>query len=112
MRVEIVSIMAALAGRDSIVWTGDVEIAFPEFAASSVNAHLFRYFNRVDDEDAARLEAIGYRLPSLSVGDLVHWNGKTWRVAGLGFDLVTGDNDYVTALALYALKSAAEAEGD
>jgi hypothetical protein len=122
MRVEIVSMQAAVAGRESIVWIG--EIAEAEFglvhtvedgglsdrACRVVNERLFRLFNRVDDEDGPRLEAIGYRLPSLSVGDLLVWGAQTWRVAGSGFDRVTGDADYVVALALYALRSAAEAD--
>ena len=32
---------------------------------------LFRYFNRVDETDGPRLEAIGYNLPSMMASDLV-----------------------------------------
>lgn len=32
---------------------------------------LFRYFNRVDDADGPRLDAIGYDLPPMTSGDLV-----------------------------------------
>lgn len=123
MKVQIVSIQAALTGRESIVWTGDVEhsklVMFmpQEFRAQAVtsgagsvpvvivNAAIFRIFTRVDERDIKRLERIGYELPSLSVGDLIHWNETTWRVAGAGFEKITGSEEYTTALALYALKS-------
>lgn len=112
MRVEIVSIQAAIHGRPSILWTGDVS---PEDLAAvhpardesegAVNEGLFRFFNRVDDGDEERLERIDYRLPSLSVGDLLHWESKTWRVAGVGFDAITGSDEYVMALAAYTVQS-------
>lgn len=117
MRVEIVSVYAALAGRESIVWVGDVEpdaeldrLARTSGAAFDAHANdwLFRYFNRVDESDNARLEAIGYTLPSLSVGDLVHWASTTWRVSGWGFDRLTGDDGYSVALALYALRTSSD----
>lgn len=116
MRVTIVSIMAALAGADEIAWSGDVDLDElddnPPPADWEINTALFRFFNRVDDEDGPRLAEIGYRLPSLSVGDLIHRERETYRVAGLGFERITGSEDYVTALALYALRSAAEAPDD
>lgn len=58
-------------------WTGLVQDPAPEA--------LFRAFNRVDDSDVVRLRDIGYRLPSLSVGDLLRVGGNVWRVAGTGF---------------------------
>ena len=47
---------------------------------------VFRLFNRVSEEDARRLERIGYRLPSLSVGDRVVLNGEAWVCAPVGFE--------------------------
>jgi hypothetical protein len=51
---------------------------------------LWREFNRVVDEDGPRLERLGFRQPSLSVGDLVilhddERGGRAYRVAGVGF---------------------------
>lgn len=62
-------------------WSGDV----PLQPSPGLNEELFRFFNRVDEADADRLDAIGYRLPSLSVGDTVSYDGRTFRVEGLGF---------------------------
>lgn len=53
---------------------------------------LFRTFNRVDDEDYDRLDRIGYKLPSLSVGDLITVDGVTSRVDSLGFTKVSDPN--------------------
>lgn len=119
MNVQIVSIQAALHGRPSIIWIGDVkpsdlnidpaalthEAMQTEAMQVTVNEALFRYFNRVDEGDNDRLHDIGYDLPSLSVGDLLHWGGKTHRVAGIGFDQVTDSSDYALALTRYTLLS-------
>lgn len=115
MRVEIVSIQAALAGRPSIMWFGDVSIGdlieandreIKGIDADATNEALFRFFNRVDEGDNERLERIGYRLPSLSVGDLLHWGGKTHRVEGVGFDCITDHADeYMLALTMRSLRT-------
>lgn len=117
MRVEIVSIQAAIHGRPSILWSGEIDaIDLVKIFGHGVttderidedrfNNALFRFFNCVDDGDEERLEAIGYRLPSLSVGDLLHWGSKTWRVAGVGFEAITGSDEYVMALAAYTMQS-------
>jgi hypothetical protein len=117
MQLQIVSIQAALHGRPSIVWIGDVDAADlvnlsghglatdGQIEPERMNNALFRFFNRVDEEDGDRLEAIGYRLPSLSVGDLLHWGSKTWRVAGSGFEQITDSAEYVMALTAYTLKT-------
>jgi hypothetical protein len=117
MNVQIVSIQAAIHGRPSILWHGEVEL--PEQAhpindgitEQEVNEFLFRYFNRVDEEDGDRLAEIGFELPSLSVGDLIHWASTTWRVAGMGFEKITGSDEYVMALTAYTLRTASE-EGE
>jgi hypothetical protein len=70
-------------------WEGDMPELQPLGSEQETNEHLFRYFNRVDELDGRRLERIGYRLPSLSVGDRVTWKGRTWEVAGIGFQEVT-----------------------
>lgn len=71
-------------------WEGDVPDALlPPTESGGLNERLFRLFNRVDAADNARLEAWGYRLPSLSVGDVVEYEGEAWRVAIVGFDQVT-----------------------
>ncbi len=71
-------------------WTGDVELDLPigdasETTAGQVNEALFVFFNRVDDVDHERLEACGYRLPSLSVGDRLTWSGRVFEVMPVGF---------------------------
>jgi hypothetical protein len=85
-----VTIRSALATRRAyaeddftrpMVWTGDVPVMDL--------GHVFRFFNRVDEADADRLEALGYRLPSLSVDDLVTIGGTTWKVAPCGFEEVS-----------------------
>ena len=51
------------------------------------------------------LEDIGYTMPSLSVGDLIHWDHVTYRVAGSGFEKLTESSDYAMALTAYTLKT-------
>lgn len=51
----------------------------------------FRYFNRVDEADCERLERIGYKLPSLSVGDIVTVDGNPHVVASMGFAPISAD---------------------
>jgi hypothetical protein len=53
-----------------------------------INERVFRLFNRVDDEDNERLEAWGYRLPSLSVGDVIEYDGQAWKVDDFGFQRI------------------------
>jgi hypothetical protein len=89
MRVTVVSMMAAAHGRESITWTGDVAVS-RHAEPDQINERLFRMFNRVDESDARYLQARGYDLPSLSVGDYLHWESQTWRVEGSGFSLYTG----------------------
>jgi hypothetical protein len=91
MKVTVVSMMAAAHGSDEIVWVGEVPEGYSGHEAET-NERLFRYFNRVDGDDERRLAEIGYRLPSLSVGDYLHWQGVTWRVEGSGFSRHTGSD--------------------
>jgi hypothetical protein len=120
LTVQIVSAQAILHGRATILWHGDVELPEgeglrprEEWPDEAICEYLFRYFNRVEEEDSDRLNDADFRLPSLSVGDLIHWGKKTWRVDGSGFELLTGSDDYAGALAAYALRSAlAPKEGD
>lgn len=64
-------------------WTGEVEARDLE--------DIFRIFNRVDDEDCERLDEIGYHLPSLSVGDVVSYDGTYKIVAFAGFKDIAED---------------------
>lgn len=83
--VRVVSAMAtrfAWAEQDwtrETEWNGELDI--PLHGA-------FRYFNRVDQADVDRLEAIGYRLPSMSVGDLLTIGTETFQVHPVGFEKV------------------------
>jgi hypothetical protein len=71
-------------------WAGRVEIAFPPSESNvttpeAVNERIFDLFNVKDEEDIEFLKSIGYDLPSLSVGDVVTWGDRSWRVATVGF---------------------------
>lgn len=87
-RVKIKSMMAeqlAEAGDERFVratsWEGDVDVTAPDQA--------FRFFNRVDEDDVRRLGELNYHLPSLSVGDLLTIDDKTWRCESVGWSEVT-----------------------
>ena len=54
--------------------------------AEAILEDIFRAFNRVDESDVDRLNRIGYRLPSLSVGDTVILDQKVYEVKNLGFE--------------------------
>lgn len=73
-------------------WEGEVPDPELEHSEAAVLEYLFRFFNRVDEGDAVRLELLGYRLPSLSVDDTVTTGGRTFRVAMMGFDEVFADD--------------------
>lgn len=84
MQIEIYSKMAdspeyriETGGREP-VWSGELDDLRDLEDA-------FRYFNRVDEADCERLERIGYKLPSLSVGDIVTVDGNHHVVASMGF---------------------------
>lgn len=64
-------------GTTSPIWEGEVEVRDLE--------DVFRYFNRVEEADADRLDEIDYRLPSLSSGDVVTVGGIHNLVASMGF---------------------------
>lgn len=74
-------------------WSGEIDeplldpLVYPE---DNINETLFRLFNRVEAGDGLRLEALDYRLPSLSVGDRIEWDGRAYAVAALGFVAVDG----------------------
>jgi hypothetical protein len=97
MKVTVVSMMAAAHGRESITWTGDVGGLDPTAPSDQINERCFRLFNRVDESDARYLQAKGYDLPSLSVGDFLHWGTTTWRVEGMGFSRYTGSDEAIRA---------------
>lgn len=76
---------------EEITWEGEVDLRpFMRPGAEATSAALleavFRAFNRVEIEDNDRLEEIGYRLPSLSVGDAVEINGDRWRCKSVGWE--------------------------
>jgi hypothetical protein len=90
-----IRIHSAMATGPNTTWEGSFHLVVDK----DIEAHLeriFRYFNRVDSDDTCRLEYLGYRLPSLSVGDTVTfldgpYVGQTWRVAAMGFERVEGE---------------------
>jgi hypothetical protein len=69
-------------------WTGEIPDPASDYKGD-VLEYVFRYFNRVERGDGAKLEAIGYVLPSLSVNDEVEIDGRVWRCAPLGWIEVT-----------------------
>ena len=121
MRVGIFSLTGACIGSHDQapvhMWVGDlaVEYAYPLTTCETCKSReqydegmcieagirrlddeevlnrIFRALNRVDDGDHERMAAIGYLLPSLSVGDLVSFQGTTWRVDSVGFTKLTGE---------------------
>jgi hypothetical protein len=96
LNVSIVSLLAIIAGGDpfGISWQGHIPIELPDNTpatganADQVNEALFRAFQRLDDADGRRLEALDYRLPSLSCGDLIAWGGVAYRVLSIGFERI------------------------
>lgn len=100
--LTIISMMAAAAGFNNCYWRGNCEVGGIYGVTDSeiewgkkntaidreTNSAIFRMFNRVDEEDVAFLEKIGYDLPSLSVGDLIVYEGKAFRVMVNGFKTV------------------------
>lgn len=78
------------------VWTG--EVGLPEAPVERQLEFIFRKFNCVDEEDAAFMERVGYDMPSLSIGDLVEFDGKTWAVANFGFLEIVQDTTIADAL--------------
>lgn len=99
MKLAIFSMMAAMIG-DWPLWIaldtrelpGDVKLADPE--------GVFRAFNRVDATDARRLESWGYRLPSLSVGDLIVLGTDTYRVDPVGFTKISKNAEFAISRAM------------
>lgn len=67
-------------------WEGDLDL--DGLTVREALAGVFRAFNRVDDADCERLLALGYDLPSLSVGDTVTVDGVRWRRAVVGWERV------------------------
>lgn len=99
MKVQIVSMQAVLHGRASIMWEGEIEVELGQTDAAYL-VRLFRLFNRVTEQDVELLERMGYRLPSLSVGDLVHMNCATWRVEAVGWTRLTQNDEFARELML------------
>jgi hypothetical protein len=96
-RIAIDSHMARLQPGRPHTWVGSIPLELPTQFDGSGDAlderfeEVFRFFNRVDEADCDRLDALGYHLPSLSVGDRVQvcWPGcepRAFRVAGVGFE--------------------------
>ena len=70
-------------------WSGVLDL--PDADRTRQLEYLFRAFNRVTDDDNARLEGIGYRLPSLSMGDGVVIEGEVWVCRAFGWARVGED---------------------
>lgn len=66
-------------------WAGVIELSDPKATEYEKLEEIFRYFNRLDDEDAARLRDINFTQPSLSAGDRVVLNGHAYQCDVTGF---------------------------
>ena len=93
MTLAVFSMLAALNG-DWPLWIGDTaDLSRSADMRLSDPEGVFRAFNRVDDADCRRLEEWGYRLPSMSVGDLVVIDATTYRVDSIGFTKISDNKD-------------------
>lgn len=73
-------------------WTGEVDITVTAYhKPTMVLEQLFRLFNRVEDGDGERLERMGYKLPSLSSGDVVTMEGKHYLCASAGWKVINDE---------------------
>src|SRR3954451_19528413 len=69
-------------------WSGEISDTYSMGPSDEALERIFRHFNRVTDEDAERLQRMDYKLPSLSVGDIVTMEGTHYLVCGMGFKAV------------------------
>lgn len=70
-------------------------------------SNLTRFFNRVDERDAVRLQSHRYHLPSLSPGDFITVDGTTFRVLGVGFEQISKTSQGAGELIRATTRSAA-----
>ncbi len=63
-------------------WQGELEL--PEDDQEALT-RISRLFSRVNEEDITRLEEIGYRLPSISVGDRVDLDNERYWANDVGW---------------------------
>ena len=105
--IEIYSPGAATTDGSSPTWLGVVPDSSPDA--------IFRYFNRRDAEDAARLRDVGYQLPSLSCGDVISYTatGRSLIVCPVGFaeidnatvQMIASSSDPFLNAQLYAMEA-------
>jgi hypothetical protein len=70
-------------------WTGELDGVRDGAPVGEVLEYVFRWFNAVDEGDRERMLAVGYDLPSLSVGDVVTFaDGTRWQCSPLGWELL------------------------
>jgi hypothetical protein len=70
------------------LWEGEVDVP-SHYSVPECLEFLFRFFNRASDEDNDRLEKIGFKQPSMSVGDMITLEGvQNYKVINTGFKLV------------------------
>jgi hypothetical protein len=97
VKIQIFSMVAAAAGKDKVVWSGEIPESYFEGNLSGedgINGMIFRIFNRVSETDVDFLNSIKYDLPSLSIGDFLTWQfgsepSKTFQIKAVGFDQIT-----------------------
>ena len=63
-------------------WQGSQDLPADDSEALNI---ISRSFSRVDEADCDRLEEIGYRLPSISVGDRVRIDGRDYWADTIGW---------------------------
>lgn len=72
-------------------WSGNIDLDEPAKDSEALLEDIFRFFNRVFAADNERLERIGYRLPSLSVDDVVELPDREerWICRSVGWEQVS-----------------------
>lgn len=72
---------------------------------------IFRMFNLVDDADAVRLHKMGYRLPSMSAGDIVWLDDQPYICASTGWDKLSNAQAAAYSIEIGNAASNPEARG-
>lgn len=83
--VKITSIFTNATWEGEIDPVRDLGMDDPNPSAYRYLEAVFRFTNRVTDEDVQRLRQLGYTLPSMSVGDSIRVGDTTFYVHPIGF---------------------------
>lgn len=93
--LRIVSLFAMAAPEHFPTFSWEGEVLLPRTNDDEIANTVYRLFNRVSRADEQRLESWGYRLPSMSVGDVIavdcgpDKHPLMFRVKNFGFQFIT-----------------------